>query len=46
MRTSRRFHLFERMQEAGIDSLGMHLEAVEEQVRAKIMLGKATQSAD
>ena len=40
------FIWFERMQEAGIDSLGMHLEAVEEQVRAKIMPGKATVSVD
>ena len=40
------FIWFERMQAAGIDSLGMHLEAVEEQVRAKIMPGKATVSVD
>jgi len=40
------FIWFERMQAAGIDSLGMHLEAVEEQVRAKIMPGKATVSID
>jgi radical SAM protein (TIGR04043 family) len=40
------FSWFERMQGAGIDSLGMHLEAVEEQVRAKIMPGKATVSVD
>ena len=40
------FIWFERMKEAGIDSLGMHLEAVEEQVRAKIMPGKATVSVD
>jgi radical SAM protein (TIGR04043 family) len=32
---------FERMKEAGIDSLGMHLEAVDPQVRARIMPGKA-----
>ncbi len=40
------FIWFERMKEAGIDSSGMHLEAVEEQVRAKIMPGKATVSVD
>jgi radical SAM protein (TIGR04043 family) len=32
---------FERMQAAGIDSLGMHLEAVTPAVRARIMPGKA-----
>lgn len=32
---------FERMKEAGIDSLGMHLEAVSPEVRARIMPGKA-----
>ncbi|MBV9390011.1 MAG: MSMEG_0568 family radical SAM protein [Chroococcidiopsidaceae cyanobacterium CP_BM_ER_R8_30] len=36
------FTWFKRMQAAGIDSLGMHLEAIEPQVRAKIMPGKAT----
>lgn len=40
------FIWFERMKEAGIDSLGMHLEAVEDRVRAKIMPGKATVSVD
>ncbi len=40
------FSWFERLKEAGIDSLGMHLEAVEEQVRAFIMPGKATVSVD
>lgn len=35
------FIWFERMKAAGIDSLGMHLEAVEPQVRAAIMPGKA-----
>jgi len=40
------FIWFERMKGAGIDSLGMHLEAVEEQVRAKIMPGKASVSVD
>jgi radical SAM protein (TIGR04043 family) len=33
---------FERMKEAGIDSLGMHLEAVTPAVRARIMPGKAS----
>lgn len=32
---------FERMKAAGIDSLGMHLEAVMPEVRARIMPGKA-----
>lgn len=32
---------FERMKEAGIDTLGMHLEAVTPEVRARIMPGKA-----
>jgi len=36
------FIWFERMKAAGIDSLGMHLEAANPQVRAKIMPGKAT----
>ncbi len=36
------FVWFERMKAAGIDSLGMHLEAVDPQVRARIMPGKAT----
>lgn len=40
------FIWFERMKEAGIDSLGMHLEAVEDEVRALIMPGKATVSVD
>ncbi len=35
------FAWFRRMHEAGIDSLGMHLEAVDPQVRATIMPGKA-----
>ncbi|MEY3297115.1 MAG: hypothetical protein RLZZ597_375, partial [Cyanobacteriota bacterium] len=35
------FVWFQRMKDAGIDSLGMHLEAVEESVRARIMPGKA-----
>lgn len=36
------FIWFNRMKAAGIDSLGMHLEAADPQVRAKIMPGKAT----
>lgn len=36
------FVWFDRMKAAGIDSLGMHLEAADPQVRAKIMPGKAT----
>lgn len=35
------FVWFERMKAAGIDSLGMHLEAVDPLVRARIMPGKA-----
>lgn len=37
---------FERMREAGIDALGMHLEAVTQEVRARIMPGKAQVSLD
>ncbi len=36
------FFWFERMKDAGVDSLGMHLEAVDSDVRAAIMPGKAT----
>jgi radical SAM protein (TIGR04043 family) len=35
------FIWFERMKAAGIDSLGMHLEAVDPEVRSRIMPGKA-----
>ena len=35
---------FRRMREAGVDSLGMHLEAVTPEVRARIMPGKASVS--
>ncbi|NER84475.1 MAG: MSMEG_0568 family radical SAM protein, partial [Leptolyngbya sp. SIO1D8] len=35
------FAWFERMKLAGVDSLGMHLEAVDPDVRARIMPGKA-----
>ena len=40
------FGWFERMKSAGIDSLGMHLEAVTPEVRARIMPGKAEVSVD
>lgn len=36
------FVWFEQMKAAGVDSLGMHLEAVESAVRARVMPGKAT----
>ncbi|PSN11864.1 MSMEG_0568 family radical SAM protein, partial [filamentous cyanobacterium CCP5] len=35
------FIWFERMKQAGIDSLGMHLEAIDPEVRSRIMPGKA-----
>jgi radical SAM protein (TIGR04043 family) len=35
------FGWFERMRSAGVDSLGMHLEAWDEEVRRRIMPGKA-----
>lgn len=35
------FVWFQRLKEAGVDSLGMHLEAWDESVRARIMPGKA-----
>ena len=35
------FRWFERLQAAGVDSLGMHLEAADPIVRARIMPGKA-----
>jgi radical SAM protein (TIGR04043 family) len=37
---------FQRMRDAGIESLGMHLEAVTEAVRARIMPGKAQVSVE
>jgi radical SAM protein (TIGR04043 family) len=37
---------FTRMREAGIDALGMHLEAVTPEVRARIMPGKAQVSIE
>jgi radical SAM protein (TIGR04043 family) len=36
------FRWLSRMRDAGIDSLGMHLEAVQPEVRRRIMPGKAT----
>ena len=39
-------HWYERLREAGVDSLGMHLEAATQAVRARIMPGKATVSVD
>jgi radical SAM protein (TIGR04043 family) len=35
------FSWFDRLSEAGVDSLGLHLEAVSERVRRRIMPGKA-----
>lgn len=40
------FSWFERLKAAGVDSLGMHLEAVEPAVRSRIMPGKAEVSLD
>ncbi|MCH4090703.1 MSMEG_0568 family radical SAM protein [Acetobacter sp.] len=37
---------FQRLRDAGADSLGMHLEAATQAVREKIMPGKATVSVD
>jgi radical SAM protein (TIGR04043 family) len=37
---------FARMRDAGVDALGMHLEAVTPQVRARIMPGKAQVSVE
>lgn len=37
---------FARLRDAGVDSLGMHLEAVTPAVRARIMPGKASVSVD
>lgn len=37
---------FQRMKDAGIDSLGMHLEAVSNEVRAEVMPGKAQVSLE
>ncbi len=37
---------FERLRDAGADSLGMHLEAATQAVREKIMPGKATVSVE
>ncbi len=35
-------HWYERLRQSGVDSLGMHLEAATQAVRARIMPGKAT----
>ncbi|NUN65245.1 MSMEG_0568 family radical SAM protein [Pseudanabaena biceps] len=40
------FIWFERMRAAGVDTLGMHLEAADPMVRAKIMAGKASVPLD
>ena len=40
------FAWFERLKAAGVDSLGMHLEAVDPAVRAQVMPGKAEVSVD
>lgn len=40
------FSWFTRMQAAGVDSLGMHLEAADPEVRARIMPGKASVPLD
>lgn len=40
------FVWFDRMKAAGIDTLGMHLEAADPRIRAKIMPGKATVPLD
>ena len=40
------FAWFERMKEAGIDSLGMHIEVIDPEVRDRIMPGKAKVSLD
>jgi radical SAM protein (TIGR04043 family) len=37
---------FQKLRDAGIDSLGMHIEAVTPEVRARIMPGKATVSIE
>ena len=37
---------FERMKDAGIDTLGMHIEVIEPEVRDRIMPGKAKVSLD
>jgi radical SAM protein (TIGR04043 family) len=40
------FIWFERLRDAGVESLGMHLEAVDESVRRRIMPGKAEVPVD
>lgn len=39
-------HWYGQLRDAGVDSLGMHLEAATQAVRARIMPGKATVSVD
>ena len=40
------FAWFAKMKQAGIDSLGMHLEVIEPQIRDRVMPGKAKVSVD
>ena len=40
------FGWFARLKDSGVDALGMHLEAVEPAVRARVMPGKATVGVD
>jgi len=40
------FAWFKRMQDSGVDSLGMHLEVIEPEIRDRIMPGKAKVSLD
>jgi radical SAM protein (TIGR04043 family) len=40
------FGWFARLKDSGVDALGMHLEAVEPAVRARVMPGKATIGLD
>jgi radical SAM protein (TIGR04043 family) len=40
------FVWFDRMKEAGVDSLGMHLEAADPEVRSRMMPGKASVPLD
>ncbi len=39
-------HWYERLRQSGVDSLGMHLEAATQEVRTRIMPGKATVSVE
>ncbi|MBC8120920.1 MAG: MSMEG_0568 family radical SAM protein [Gemmatimonadaceae bacterium] len=40
------FYWFDRLQAAGVDSLGMHLEVVTPEIRRQVMPGKATVPVD